>query len=283
MIREISRHEIDLSAANAQVEYFSEDIDLYVGALPRTNSAVGTLFSSARSLLHCRCAIDPTASTPETKQIFQLAMEAGAAIFSAAQDTEGRTPCRIGGQTVELSGAELLRYASAANWLNSIFLAIITRNGEAINAINATPPSLLQGTESTYPPYIYSWCETIRRFVARESGAAEALHEAIAATDPEQLDPRTRDYTLRIVVPQMRMFHYLISSSDASEFNSAVSDALEAHKAFWSANADKAADPEGYLALGPLALSCIARDVGIPIEVNSEYLPREALADDLRP
>lgn len=30
-------------------------------------------------------------------------------------------------------------------------------------------------------------------------------------------------------------------------------------------------------ALGPLAIACMARDAGMPIEVQSEYLPKELL------
>ncbi|MEU6294433.1 Imm49 family immunity protein [Streptomyces erythrochromogenes] len=34
---------------------------------------------------------------------------------------------------------------------------------------------------------------------------------------------------------------------------------------------------EGLVALGPLAIACMARDAGMPIEVESEYLPQELL------
>ncbi|MGA5166236.1 Imm49 family immunity protein [Streptomyces lavendulocolor] len=32
-----------------------------------------------------------------------------------------------------------------------------------------------------------------------------------------------------------------------------------------------------YLALGPLAIACLAYDAGFPIEVESEYLPKHLL------
>lgn len=34
---------------------------------------------------------------------------------------------------------------------------------------------------------------------------------------------------------------------------------------------------EGLVSLGPLAIACLARDAGFPIEVESEYLPKALL------
>ncbi|MEU3510314.1 Imm49 family immunity protein [Streptomyces longwoodensis] len=38
-----------------------------------------------------------------------------------------------------------------------------------------------------------------------------------------------------------------------------------------------AEDPSGAVALGPLALACLAHDGGIPIDVESDYLPKHLL------
>ncbi|MEU8784799.1 immunity 49 family protein [Streptomyces sp. NPDC048637] len=59
---------------------------------------------------------------------------------------------------------------------------------------------------------------------------------------------------------------------DHEGFNQALAEALELHKAYWSRE-DRSDDIVGYLALGPLAMACLAYDAGIPIEVESEYLP----------
>jgi hypothetical protein len=47
--------------------------------------------------------------------------------------------------------------------------------------------------------------------------------------------------------------------------------ALQAHKKFWGTKA-KSQHPNGWLARGPLALCCLARDQGVPVNVESDYL-----------
>ncbi|MEU4504031.1 immunity 49 family protein [Streptomyces sp. NPDC024089] len=54
--------------------------------------------------------------------------------------------------------------------------------------------------------------------------------------------------------------------------NQALAEALELHKAYWS-TPERSGDIAGFLALGPLAIACLAYDAGFPVEVESEYLP----------
>lgn len=46
---------------------------------------------------------------------------------------------------------------------------------------------------------------------------------------------------------------------------------------YWTADEERAKDPEGRIALAPLAITCLAHDGGIPIEVQSDYLPKHLL------
>ena len=53
--------------------------------------------------------------------------------------------------------------------------------------------------------------------------------------------------------------------------------ALQLHKEYWTKDEDRRLTTEGAVALGPLAVACLAYDVGMPIEVESEYLPEYLL------
>ncbi|MEU9713857.1 immunity 49 family protein [Streptomyces sp. NPDC047976] len=53
--------------------------------------------------------------------------------------------------------------------------------------------------------------------------------------------------------------------------------ALTWHKEYWTATEARSRSGEGLLAFGPLALACLARDAGMEIRVESEYLPKELL------
>ncbi|MFJ4624708.1 immunity 49 family protein [Streptomyces sp. NPDC088812] len=63
---------------------------------------------------------------------------------------------------------------------------------------------------------------------------------------------------------------------DAENFNLALADALETHRAHYQV-ADRADDPDASINLDILALACHARRRGWAIHVESPYLPQNLL------
>ncbi|MFI2350420.1 immunity 49 family protein [Streptomyces sp. NPDC019443] len=88
-----------------------------------------------------------------------------------------------------------------------------------------------------------------------------------AATDPEAVG--------KLLYPPMEMFHRIVRQDHAG-FNRALAAALQWHKEYWSEE-DRALTIPSLVALAPLAIACFAHDAGIPIEVESEYLPATLL------
>ncbi len=52
---------------------------------------------------------------------------------------------------------------------------------------------------------------------------------------------------------------------------------MELHKAYWTADEDRTDDPSGMVALAPLAIACLAYDGDLPIDVQTDYLPKHLL------
>ncbi|MFF9568067.1 Imm49 family immunity protein [Streptomyces sp. NPDC014685] len=48
-------------------------------------------------------------------------------------------------------------------------------------------------------------------------------------------------------------------------------------KEYWTADEDRTQNIEGFVAIAPLAITCLAKANGIPIEVESGYLPTALL------
>ncbi|MEK2474106.1 immunity 49 family protein [Streptomyces noursei] len=76
--------------------------------------------------------------------------------------------------------------------------------------------------------------------------------------------------------PITMLYRYL--HNDAAGFNKALADAVRWHKEYWTADEDCAQNIEGVVALAPLAVACLAKANGMPVEVETDYLP-EALLD----
>ncbi|MBC9719360.1 immunity 49 family protein [Streptomyces sp. TRM66268-LWL] len=80
----------------------------------------------------------------------------------------------------------------------------------------------------------------------------------------------------RLLFQPVSLFHRFIRK-DQEAFQQTLIEALEQHRAYWSASEERASSVEGYLALGPLAMACLAYDAQFPIDVESPYIPRELL------
>jgi len=86
------------------------------------------------------------------------------------------------------------------------------------------------------------------------------------------LDPRS----LTVLYPPLNLFLQFLKR-DQDQFNAALVQALQLHKEYWTADEDGRLSTDGDVALGPLAIACLAYDVGMTIEVESEYLPKHLL------
>jgi hypothetical protein len=76
--------------------------------------------------------------------------------------------------------------------------------------------------------------------------------------------------------PPINLFHHFVRK-DEEGFSPALVEALKLHKAYWTLTEDRSTDIDGAVALGPLAIACLAYDAGFPIDVESDYLPKHLL------
>ncbi|MDQ0941966.1 hypothetical protein QFZ67_003671 [Streptomyces sp. V1I1] len=104
----------------------------------------------------------------------------------------------------------------------------------------------------------------------------DSLVTAVSGTNPETTQVASKELMLKILYPPLELFHRY-QRQEAEQFNAALVDALTWHKEYWTANEARSLSGEGLVALGPLAIACMAYDADMPIEVESEYLPKHLL------
>jgi Immunity protein 49 len=124
----------------------------------------------------------------------------------------------------------------------------------------------------------YLFIDALQAFEKRSDDWSVRLRRAVDATDPEQVNISDEEYVLNILVPEMQLLFHL-AIGEIAPFNDALQFALERQKKYWRSG-NRKRDPDGYLALGPLAIVGMARKAGMPIEVESEYLPSELYEGD---
>lgn len=244
--------------------------------LHKSPQAVADTMSSSLILARARAAADPTAEWIETWEAWVTAMQSGSAMFAAATTSGDSVECRIHHEMRTIPATGPKPWVDAGNWVTAFWLAVICRDQDRMTALCQVPVSLLRESGSVYDEYIYSWVEALQSYWLGRQDFTQKLVEAARGAAPGATEIAGPELLSKIIWPPIDLFHQFVTG-DHERFNNSLADALRRHKEFWTADAERAEDSDGLVAVGPLAMACFAYDAGFPIEVESEYLPKHLL------
>lgn len=221
---------------------------------------------------------DPDAVMLETWESWLLTMQVHTAVFAATVPDRETVTCRIRQEERDLATTGPQTYLHANTWLNAFYLAVICREAARLDMLARIPVSLLRDFGGTLDAYVYAWVETLQSFWLRRDDLRTHLVRAVDLSGPEQtrvLDDAETVSKLRYP-PVLMLYRYL--RGDTAGFGEALADAVRWHKEYWTADENRTHNIQGVVALAPLAIACLAKANGIPVEIESGYLP-EALLD----
>ncbi|MGX7674240.1 immunity 49 family protein [Plantactinospora sp. DSM 117369] len=230
------------------------------------------------SLAQQHCAMDPEAAKFETWEAWVTAMQIGSALFAAATAPKGTSVAvRIREQERILPAIGPESHLNAGTWVTAFYLAMVCRENERLKQLAQVPVSVLRDSGAPFGDYMYSWVDTLQSFWLGRQDVGGKLVAAVDGTAPEALSRYAdAERVSKILRPSLVVF-YRYLRQDREQFNTALRDALRRHREYWTANEGRAVNSDGLVALGPLAMACLARDQGISVEVESEYLPKALL------
>lgn len=212
------------------------------------------------------------AGNPDLLLALQIAARAAAASLLLASHPGETFTISLGeGAPATLTGEGPDSTTSVSTWLGGFRAASICRDLEAIRWLLDVPTSVLRASSTQGDDYAYDYVDALRGFWSKDSTTVARLVLAIEGTDPVKLVNADPDYVMDLVVPEMEIFLHILSN-DAASVNDALRKALALHESYWGEES-RQDDFDGFLALGPLAMAAIAHDRGIPIEVESGYMP----------
>lgn len=182
------------------------------------------------------------------------------------------------GQTIEVPVGEhralLLSYgpesrSHAIAWHKAWYTALMSRDEASLAALATISDDVLRASPTECDEYAFAWKAALIAFREDPSAALPHIERAVALTAEDQI----RVSQKRAAASEGAAYAMLapLATGHTAEFQTALVAALEAHKKFWETRA-KSHYLDGWLALGPLALCCLARDRGVPVDVESEYL-----------
>lgn len=265
-----STHNIELQLTVASRGFWQK-----VGFLEKNPEWFSNALSGAVHILNVRCSADPTADKLETWEACVTAMQVGSALFRSAQATTDTIECQIDHKVrIIRSGARA--QAHPGNWLTAFWLACVCREKKRLTELCQIPVSRLRESGALYDEYIYDWVAALQAYWLKQPEFGDKLLAAVDGTDPDVLRHAPRENVLDIMYPPMNLLTQ-VARGDQDRFNAELAKTLDWHKDYWTRDEERALDAEGLVALGPLAISCLAVGAGFTLTVESEYLPKYLL------
>ncbi|MFF3860291.1 immunity 49 family protein [Streptomyces sp. NPDC002209] len=270
----VERHAIPAVDERATVR-LAEEFETSIRNLDASPAIVGMALNEALLQVQVHQALNPTGNRFGTWDATVSAMQVGVAAFDAACVTEEVVEARIAHELRTISATGPQFYANAGNWLTTLWFVIICRDQPRMNRMCQVSLELLRASGAEGDEYIYHWVDALQTYWREQPGLLEKLTAAIEQSHPDIATTVPRDLLQCVLYPPINLFYQFLRK-DQDGFNQALVEALELHKAYWS-TPERAHDIAGFLALGPLAIACLARDAGLSIEVESDYLPLRLL------
>nr|WP_237527089.1 immunity 49 family protein [Streptomyces sp. SID2119] len=247
-----------------------------IARIEQSPEAVRSTFGTALMTLRARCIIDPRSAEAETWESAVTAMQVGSVLFAVTTVNEERVECRIDRKLHSIPATGPRSFADAGTWLSAFWLAVICRDQERMTQLSEIPLERLRSPEGSYDEYIYHWVDTLQSWWLRRPDLADKLIATIEASDPTVARIAPQDLLQAVLYPPINLFYHYVRN-DRDGFTPALADALKLHKTYWTLNEDRAKDIDGSIALGPLAIACLAYDAEFPLDIQSDYLPKHLL------
>lgn len=179
----------------------------------------------------------------------------GSAVTMIIEDDQYRVP-GIGGRQPG---------PAASDFVSALSLGLITRDPRLL--------AFLVGTADRpgFPlpvahDYATLWALGWQQLHSGAAGVRDTLRAAwSAAADSSD------EYAVLCAAPAIRALDYAATGS-AAEFNTAIAEALQQHRKFWG-TPERCLAPVGFVSWHLLGLAGFAADRGLPVTVESGYLP----------
>ncbi|MEU7717907.1 immunity 49 family protein [Streptomyces tibetensis] len=239
--------------------------------LVRDPATLGDAFRTAVELALARCAYDPDVAHIDTWDAWATATRLGSALFTGAPSQE----CRLGEDRAwRLPAFPAEPPADARAWLDALYLAIVCRQSDRIGRLCRVPLETLRQDDGV-DAYVLHWIDTLQAYFSDGTGMDDVVQKLIATIETSGRDDVTRaplEFVNGIDYQPAALFHRLIAR-DHDTFAKTLAEAVAEHREYWGTSTA----PRSRVALGPLAMACLAYDYGFPVDPAQRCLPAHLL------
>lgn len=255
----VDRHAADLDVADREGNALTEQLTELIAKVEQDPTLLQVIGAKALEETGYHLINDEQGSWSHTWFSFALAMQAYTGIFAVADAPKGRY-VRLRDDEYYVPATGPHPQANAENWLKAMFLAMICRDRDRIKSLALVSLDLLRASGVDHDEAVYEWVRVLQNYWWGGSGVSTRWLEAMPQDDD-------------LFYPPIEVFMHLADDNQAG-FTDSLARALRKHREHWTKTAERAQDPNGFLALAPLAMAARAQEAGwINVTVRSPYLP----------
>ena len=168
-------------------------------------------------------------------------------------------------------------HLNSSDIADGIYAAIICRDRTSLKALCQIDVRKFQSPNVLTSSYTFTWVEFLQAFVTKSNQTMEKLRQVYKESEPEKVETNV-DYALYIASGLMEVF-YNFGAQDRLSFYKALAKSLVRHKRYFevvqlTSGETLRSEPRGYISLGLLSASVLYHDLGNPIDVQSDYIPK---------
>ncbi|AZM90405.1 immunity 49 family protein [Streptomyces sp. W1SF4] len=260
----------------AWVSELGEDLVNDLETLNASPRRLGRAWRDASFNVRASFRVDPHGAALGTWEAVVDAAQLGTALFRAAGMAEGSTEVRIHHQMRTVSATGPTSYTHAEAWIEAFWYAIITRDQPKMTELCELPIDVLRASGADHDDYLYHWVAALQAYWLKRPELVPELTLTFQRSHPDVAVIAGRDYIQQVAYPPINLF-YKFLQKDEEGFHTTLLESLELHKQYWTATPERADDIDGLVPIGILAVTCLAYDGGIPVNVESPYLPEHLL------
>ncbi|WP_433205064.1 immunity 49 family protein [Nocardia sp. CA-107356] len=280
MVRIVARHPIDESTVDGEQEALRSHLTTLLSLLPRASDKWGFALSTAENLLSVLALHDPSCRSAAAREAARLSENIAVGLFNVTGSyfAGNRDSVRlmIGDQEYQLP-AEPNSWAYCYAWRTAFWWSLIARDAAAADRLSRYPVDQLspKGMGRT-DDFQYEWVRILQLAWSQNPGSAVDRVNALDTTTGLPGAEIRRIIGL-LNKPVIAAFAKL-AVGDHAGFNDELFQALTQHRKFFDTKKSRN-DIGGFLSIPILGLSCWAHDLGVPIDVESEYIPKNFIED----
>lgn len=272
----VARHLIDAESFEGRAAEYEASVARLLPLLEIAPDKFVFACARAESLFGVESLDDPTGRTRSIQRAALLTEQLAVGLFQVTgAHIAGRTDSvrlRMLDATIAVPAGPN-HAAHQGSWRTAFWWSRITRSDAASEQLARYPVDRLRNTGdgSWSSEFTYQWVSILQDAwlddLREQTGRVNSL-----ATNEDISGPEGQYRTDHLLRPPMDVFDAL-AAGDGKRFEHALTDALIKYRTFYD-TARSRTDPSGFVSVPLLALACWAHDLGLPVTVESDYIPR---------